>query len=252
MPVTVAKGDVSQAGWQRLRTGIAEMEGCGVGKALEAYKGLYAKGSDAVFAAGTASWNDAIKKGVEVSKALATAKKKALAIKDPARKKKATEVVEGFEKVVAKFADEILSKEDKQKKAAAVISMRAKFRDGLTVDDVLRDASLQKAFLGFAASEHSLSEVSAAIGWKTKKYKETTLKYAENNEWNQEAVATKELLAHFKGTKVLPPAELGKVISKLESGFLQMALSSSSSSSFGRFLKSKALDAYIETRFPTA
>lgn len=252
MPVTVAKGDVSQAGWQRLRAGIAEMEKCGVGKALEAYKGLYAKGSDAIFAAGTASWNDALKKGVEVNKALATAKKKALAIKDPARKKKALEVVDGFEKVVAKFADEILSKEDKQKKAAAVISMRTKFRDGLTIEHVIGDAGLHKAFLAFAAGEHSLSEVSAAIGWKAKKYKETTLKYAENNEWNQEAGATKEVLGHFKGTKVLPPAQLDKLIDKLNHGFVEMALDSTGSSSFGRFLKSKALDAYIATRFPGA
>lgn len=252
MPVTVAKGDISQAGWQRLRAGIAEMEGCGVGKALEAYKGFYAKGSDAVFAAGSASWNDALKKGLEVNKALAAAKKKGLAIKDPARKKKAVEVVEGFEKVVAKFADEILSKEDKQKKAAAVISMRAKFRDGLTIDNVLADPGLHKAFLAFAASEHSLSEVSAAIGWKLKKYKETTLKYGEGNEWNQEAGPTKELLAHFKGTAVKSPAEVAKLVSNLENGFLQMALSSSSSSSFGRFMKSKALDAYIATRFPGA
>ena len=119
MPISVAKSDVNKAGWQKLRRDVSEMEASGVGKALEDFKADYARGAKAIWEAGPAVWNAALKKAVAVTKSLAVAKGKPNSIKAPDKKKLALEVVAGFETVVAKFSDEILTLEDNQKTAEA-------------------------------------------------------------------------------------------------------------------------------------
>ncbi len=166
MPITVAKSDVNKAGWQRLRRDVSEMEASGVGKALEDFKADYARGAKALWEAGPSVWDQALKKAVAVTKSLGVAKGKANSIKAPDKKKLALEVVAGFEMVVAKFTNEILTLEDNQKKAEAA---RKKMIASLTFKQMMDNAELLRAFRAHCAKEHSTEEGEAAMGLGTEK-----------------------------------------------------------------------------------
>ena len=206
------------------------MEASGVGKALEDFKADYAKGAKALWEAGPAIWNQALKKAVVVTKSLGVAKGKANSIKVPDKKKLALEVVAGFETAVAKFTNEILTLVDNQKKAEAA---RKQMIASLTFKQMIGNAEMLRAFRAHCAKEHSTDEGEAAIGWELKKYKEVTLKYGPNNAWNQQDETTRKLLAHYKGTTVLPSSDLGFEIGKVSTGLHEMV--TGGNSLFSRF-----------------
>ncbi len=240
MALTV--NDMTKAGWQKKREKFTELKASGVGEALETYKMFFAKGDRLP----PQDWDNALKKGLLVTKALGVAKKKAEAIKD-ARKSAALQVVKLYEQTVAEFADDILTKMDQAKRLREAERRREQFIQSIKPDNVLGDGALLKVFRAYAAGpEQSTEVVEAAILWKQKKYKECVLKYGKDNEWNQHGGYTKQLLDHYSGTKLLPDKDLQTVQGFIE--FEQMVWGNNSL--FTRFLKSKDLADYAKTKFP--